>query len=108
MRSTPGFISLLIHYNRAEGEILSIQTNTSVVLMVAFKHNHEHYTRICLYKEGVQTVRSALLPTTTKGCYFSFDSLGLSMGVIALTAIAGFAGDNITSVNLNVDWFNYI
>jgi len=34
--------------------------------------------------------------------------LGLSMGVIALTAIAGFAGDNITSVNLNVDWFNYI
>ena len=34
--------------------------------------------------------------------------LGLSMGVIALTAIAGFAGDNVTSVNLNVDWFNYI
>jgi len=34
--------------------------------------------------------------------------LGLSMGVISLTAIAGFAGDNITSVSLNVDWFNYI
>ncbi|SRR6266700_2551553 len=34
--------------------------------------------------------------------------LGLSMGVIALTAIAGFLGDNVTFVNLNVDWFNYI
>jgi hypothetical protein len=34
--------------------------------------------------------------------------LGLSMGVIALTAAAGFAGDNITTINLNVDWFNYI
>ena len=34
--------------------------------------------------------------------------LALSMGMIALTAIAGFAGDNITSINLNVDWFNYI
>src|SRR5437868_9418992 len=34
--------------------------------------------------------------------------LTLSMGMIALTAIAGFAGDNITSINLNVDWFNYI
>src|SRR5258708_30107662 len=30
------------------------------------------------------------------------------MGVISLTAIAGFAGDNVTTVNLNVDWFNYI
>src|SRR5437588_1111582 len=34
--------------------------------------------------------------------------LGLSMGIISLTAAAGFAGDNITSVSLNVDWFNYI
>jgi hypothetical protein len=34
--------------------------------------------------------------------------LALSMAMIALTAIAGFAGDNITSINLNVDWFNYI
>lgn len=34
--------------------------------------------------------------------------LGLSMTTIALTALAGFAGDNITSVSLNVDWFNYI
>ncbi|HET9921970.1 MAG TPA: hypothetical protein VFQ30_19175 [Ktedonobacteraceae bacterium] len=34
--------------------------------------------------------------------------LALSMGVIALTAAAGFAGDNVTSVSLNVDWFNYI
>ena len=34
--------------------------------------------------------------------------LALSMGVIALTAAAGFAGDNVTSISLNVDWFNYI
>lgn len=34
--------------------------------------------------------------------------LGLSMGIISLTAAAGFAGDNVTSINLNVDWFNYI
>ena len=34
--------------------------------------------------------------------------LGLSMSMIALTALAGFAGDNITSMTLNVDWFNYI
>jgi len=34
--------------------------------------------------------------------------LGLSMGIISLTAAAGFLGDNVTSVSLNVDWFNYI
>jgi hypothetical protein len=34
--------------------------------------------------------------------------LGLSMGMISLTAMAGYAGDNITIVSLNVDWFNYI
>jgi hypothetical protein len=34
--------------------------------------------------------------------------LGVSMGIISLTAIAGYAGDNITSISLNVDWFNYI
>jgi len=34
--------------------------------------------------------------------------LGLSMAVISLTAAAGYAGDNVTSVSLNVDWFNYI
>src|SRR5712692_12001731 len=34
--------------------------------------------------------------------------LGVSMTVISLTAAAGFAGDNVTSINLNVDWFNYI
>lgn len=34
--------------------------------------------------------------------------LGVSMIVIALTAAAGFAGDNITTISLNVDWFNYI
>ncbi|MBZ5686391.1 MAG: hypothetical protein LAP86_15275 [Acidobacteriia bacterium] len=34
--------------------------------------------------------------------------LGVSMTVIALTAAAGFAGDNVTTVTLNVDWFNYI
>jgi hypothetical protein len=34
--------------------------------------------------------------------------LGLSMTMIAFTAGAGFAGDNITSISLNVDWFNYI
>ncbi len=34
--------------------------------------------------------------------------LALSMLVFSLTAAAGFAGDNITSISLNVDWFNYI
>jgi hypothetical protein len=34
--------------------------------------------------------------------------LGLSMLVISLTAGAGFIGDNVTSISLNVDWFNYI
>jgi hypothetical protein len=34
--------------------------------------------------------------------------LGLSMFVISLTAAAGYAGDNVTSISLNVDWFNYI
>ncbi len=34
--------------------------------------------------------------------------LAVSMFMIALTAAAGFAGDNVTSITLNVDWFNYI
>src|ERR1700738_2572479 len=34
--------------------------------------------------------------------------LSISMGIISLTAIAGYAGDNVTSITLNVDWFNYI
>lgn len=34
--------------------------------------------------------------------------LAISLSMIALTAAAGFAGDNITSISLNVDWFNYI
>ena len=34
--------------------------------------------------------------------------LSLSMRMISLTAVAGYAGDNITSISLNVDWFNYI
>ena len=34
--------------------------------------------------------------------------LAVSMLVVALTAAAGFAGDNVTSITLNVDWFNYI
>ncbi|MGI9059384.1 MAG: hypothetical protein ACR2H5_12465 [Ktedonobacteraceae bacterium] len=34
--------------------------------------------------------------------------LALSMGVISLTAAAGFLGDNVTTISLNVDWFNYI
>ena len=34
--------------------------------------------------------------------------LGVSMSLIALTAIAGFVGDNLTSINLIVDWFNYM
>lgn len=34
--------------------------------------------------------------------------LSISMGMLSLTAIAGFAGDNVTTVSLNVDWFNYI
>lgn len=34
--------------------------------------------------------------------------LALAMGVISLTAAAGFLGDNVTTISLNVDWFNYI
>lgn len=34
--------------------------------------------------------------------------LGISMSVIALTAIASYVGDNVTIANLNVDWFKYI
>jgi uncharacterized membrane protein len=34
--------------------------------------------------------------------------LAVSMFMIALTAAAGFAGDNVSSISLNVDWFNYI
>ncbi len=34
--------------------------------------------------------------------------LAISMSVIALTAAAGFTGDNVTNISLNVDWFNYI
>ena len=34
--------------------------------------------------------------------------LAISMAIIALTAAAGFTGDNVTSISLNVDWFNYI
>ncbi len=34
--------------------------------------------------------------------------LAIAMTIIALTAAAGFTGDNVTSVSLNVDWFNYI
>ena len=34
--------------------------------------------------------------------------LGMSMGVIALTAAADFASGNLTSVTLNTDWFLYI
>ncbi len=34
--------------------------------------------------------------------------LAICMTIIALTAAAGFTGDNVTSISLNVDWFNYI
>ncbi len=34
--------------------------------------------------------------------------LGLSMGLIALTAAADFVGSNVTSISLNTDWFLYI
>jgi len=34
--------------------------------------------------------------------------LAIAMTIIALTAAAGFTGDNVTSITLNVDWFNYI
>ena len=34
--------------------------------------------------------------------------LGLSMGIISLTAGADFASSNITSITLNTDWFLYI
>jgi len=35
-------------------------------------------------------------------------TLGLSMGIIALTAAADFLSSNITSVTLNTDWFLFI
>jgi hypothetical protein len=35
-------------------------------------------------------------------------ALGLSMGTIALTALADFVSSNITGVTLNTDWFLYI
>ncbi len=34
--------------------------------------------------------------------------LGLSMGIISLTAIADFFSGNITAITLNTDWFLYI
>ena len=34
--------------------------------------------------------------------------LGLSMGMIALTAIASYIGDNATAITFNVKWFQYI
>src|SRR6266496_76171 len=34
--------------------------------------------------------------------------LGLSMGMVALTAIASYIGDNATSITFNVKWFQYI
>ncbi len=34
--------------------------------------------------------------------------LGLSMGIIALTAVADFLSSHITSMTLNTDWFLYI
>src|SRR5712692_4966301 len=33
--------------------------------------------------------------------------LGLSMGMIALTAIASYIGDNVTTITFNVKWFQY-
>ena len=34
--------------------------------------------------------------------------LGLSMGIISVTAIASYIGDNITTITFNVKWFQYI
>lgn len=34
--------------------------------------------------------------------------LGLSMGILSLTAIASFASDNIANLPINVNWFKYI
>ncbi len=34
--------------------------------------------------------------------------LGLSMGMIALTAIASYIGDNVSTITFNVKWFQYI
>src|SRR5258706_6259405 len=34
--------------------------------------------------------------------------LSLSMGVISLTAVAGFSGDKVTSISPNVELFKYI
>jgi len=34
--------------------------------------------------------------------------LGLSMGILSFTAIASFIGDNVTSLTLNIKWFEYI
>jgi uncharacterized membrane protein YhdT len=33
--------------------------------------------------------------------------LGLSMGILSLTAIASYIGDNVTNFPLNVKWFEY-
>ncbi len=34
--------------------------------------------------------------------------LGLSMGIISVTAIASYIGDNVTTITFNVKWFQYI
>jgi hypothetical protein len=34
--------------------------------------------------------------------------LGLSMSIMALTAIASYIGDNVTTITFNVKWFQYI
>ena len=52
------------------------------------------------------SLRALYLYTRTRSRRIAI--LSIAMGVIALTAIAGFAGDNVTSITLNVDWFNYI
>ncbi len=64
------------------------------------------------------TLFSVALLITLRAFYLCFQNvqghnyrlfiLGLAMGVIALTAIASFADDNIANLPLNVNWFKYI
>jgi hypothetical protein len=63
------------------------------------------------------TLFSVALLITTRAFYLCFQNmqghnyrlfiLGMAMGIIVLTALASFAGDNIANLPLNVNWFKY-
>jgi len=48
-----------------------------------------------------------LCSQTSQGRRYRLCILGMSMGVLALTAIASYAGDNIKDLPVNVNWFKY-